>query len=116
MTDGDFLDWERWETERIEWAHPYELSRIGRERLKQAGESVDLQAGGEIAFILKKAIAGGLEQSPSEHAKALKALGQLWERLGDDKEALKMYREAEAAYEKAGVKRRISALEKKLSG
>ena len=116
MTDGDFLDWERWETERIEWAHPYELSRIGRERLKQAGESVDLQTGGEIAFILKKAIADGLEQSPSEHAKALKALGQLWERLGDDNEALKMYREAESAYKKAGVKRRIAALEKKLGG
>jgi len=113
MTDGDFLDREKWEVERIEWAHPYELSRIGQERLKQAGESLDLQSGAEIALILKKAIATGIDQSPSEHAKALKMLGDLWERLGDDREALDCFQQAEAVYPKAGAKRRIQALTKR---
>lgn len=116
MTDGDFLDRERWETERIEWAHPFELARIGSERLKAAGDDLDLRDGAEIAFILKKAIATGIDQSPSEHAKVLKTLGDLWERLGDDREALNCFQQAEAAYPKAGVKRRIQALRKQLEG
>jgi hypothetical protein len=114
MSDGDFLDWPRWEKERIDWAHPFELSRIGRERLKMAGENLDLQTGAEIAFILKKAIADGLDQSPTELAKVHKALGELWERLGDDQEALNAYRQAESVYTKVGVKRRISRLEERL--
>ena len=115
MTDADFLDRERWETERIEWAHPYELSRIGRERLKAAGEHIDLQSGSEISFVLKKAIATGIDQSPSEHAKVLKALGELWEKLGDDGEAVNCYEEAQTVYDKAGVKRRIAGVKNRLS-
>ena len=114
MTDGDFLDRERWEVEQIEWAHPYELSRIGQDRLKHAGASLDLQSGAEIAFILKKAIATGIDQSPTEHAKVLKTLGDLWERLGDDGGALNCFQQAEAIYPKVGVKRRIQALTKRL--
>ncbi len=116
MTDGDFLDRERWETERIEWAHPFELARIGSERLKAAGDDLDLRDGAEIAFILKKAIGTGIDQSPSEHAKVLKTLGDLWERLGDDREALNCFQQAEAVYPKVGVKRRIQALRKRLEG
>lgn len=116
MTDGDFLDCERWETERIEWAHPFELARIGSERLKAAGNELDLRDGAEIAFILKKAIATGIDQSPSEHAKVLKTLGDLWERLGDDREALNCFQQAQAMYPKVGVKRRIQALVNKDQG
>jgi len=114
MMDGDFLDRERWEVERIEWAHPYELSRIGQERLKQAGDNLDLQSGAEIAFILNKAISTGIDQSPSEHAKVLKTLGDLWERLGDEREALNCLQQADAVYLTAGVKRRIQKLRKRL--
>lgn len=113
MTDGDFLDLKRWETERIEWAHPFELAQIGAARLKDAGDSIDLRTGAEIAFILKKAIVRGIDQSPPEHAKVLKTLGDLWERLGDDREALNCYQQAEAVYPGAGVRRRIGALMKK---
>lgn len=116
MSDGDFLDHERWETERVEWAHPYELPRIGRDRLKAAGDALDLQTGAEIAFILKKAISTGIEQSPSEHAKVLKALGELWGMLGDDREALTYYEQADTTYPKVGVKRRIMSVKKRLGG
>lgn len=114
MTDGEFRDRERWETERIEWAHPFELARIGSERLKVAGDELDLREGAEIAFILKKAVATGIDQSPSEHAKVLKTLGNLWERLGDYHEALDCFQRAEAVYPKVGVKRRIQAMRKRL--
>lgn len=116
MTDGDFLDRERWETEKIERANPFELVRIGRNRLKAAGPNLDLRDGVEIAFIFKKAIATGIDQSPSEHAKVLKALGDLWEQIGDDREALNCFRQAETVYSKAGVKRRILTLTKKVQG
>lgn len=115
MTDGDFMDWERWETERIDWASAWELSHIGQERLKGAGEPLSLEEGAEIAFILKKAIATGISDSPSEHAKVLKALGDLWEKLGDDAEALKCFEEAQVVYEKAGVKRKIAAIQKRMT-
>ena len=115
MTDGDFMDWERWETERIDWASAWELSQIGRKRLKEAGDGLSLEEGAEIAFILKKAIAVGIQDSPSEHAKVLKALGDLWDKLGDDGEALKCFEEAQAVYEKAGVKRRIAAIQKRMT-
>lgn len=115
MTDGDFLDWDRWETERVDWASAFELSHIGRERLDRAGGALDLQDGAEIAFILKKAIATGIDEYPSEHAKVLRSLGELWERLGDDAEALRCFEQADAAYDKAGVKRRIASLRKRLS-
>jgi len=115
MTNGDFLDRDRWETERVDWAGAFELSRIGRERLDRAGDALDLQGGAEIAFILKKAIATGIEEYPSEHAKVLRALGELWERLGDDAEALRFYEQADATYDKSGVKRRIASLRKRLA-
>jgi len=114
MTDGDFMDWERWETERIDWASAWELSRIGQERLKGAEEPLLLEEGAEIAFILKKAIATGISDFPSEHVKVLKALGDLWEKLGDDAEALKCLEEAQDVYEKAGVKRKIAVIRKRI--
>ncbi len=61
MTDGTFLDLDRWESERIDWAHPFELSRIGEERLKAAGKDLDSKTGAEIAFVLKKAISSGVD-------------------------------------------------------
>lgn len=114
MTDGDFLDRDRWETERVDWASTFELSRIGHERLEGTGDELDLQLGAEIAFILKKAIAARIAEYPSEHAKVLRALGELWERLGDDAETLRCYEQADAAYDKAGVKRRIASLRKRM--
>ena len=108
MSDGTFLDQDRWETERIDWAHPFELSRIGQERLKAAGTDIDLKTGAEIAFILKKAIASGINENAFEHARTLKTLGDLWERLGDHQEALKCFEEAQSINPKVGVKRRIA--------
>ena len=113
MTDGDFMDWERWETQRIDWARPWELSKIGQERLKNARDPLSLEEGAEIAFILKKAIATGIDESPPQHSKALKALGDLWVRLGDDTEALKCFKEASNVHEKAGIKTRIAAIQKR---
>ncbi len=115
MTDGDFIDWERWETERIDWARPWELSQIGLERLKTAPDPISLEEGAEIAFVLKKAIATGISDAPPQHAKTLKGLGDLWVRLGDDNEALKCFEEASDVHEKAGVKMRIAAIQKRAS-
>lgn len=108
MSDGTFLDLDRWETDRIDWAHPFELSRIGLEKLKAAGKDLNLETGAEIAFILKKAIASGVDESKFEHSRTLKALGDLWERLGDNREALKCFEEAQSIDPKVAVKRRIS--------
>jgi len=110
MTDGTFLDLDRWEDERIDWAHPFELSRIGQERLEAAGSGLDVEKGAEIAFILKKAIAAGVDENAFEHSRTLKTLGDLWERLGDEREALKCFEEAQSIYPKIGVKRRIARL------
>ena len=110
MADGDFMDWERWENDRIDHGSPYEQMQIAKQRLEILGSGMDPQSAGEIVFIIKKAIANGLTETPTEHGKALRMLGELWETLGDLEEALKCYEEAISIYPKVGVKGKIKNL------
>jgi tetratricopeptide (TPR) repeat protein len=80
--------------------------------LATVGGEIDSEWGAEVAVMLKKAIAMGLDRSPYERARALRTLDELSEAKGDLSEALDCYKRAIALDSKVGLRRKIEAVRK----
>jgi len=106
--DGGFLDFSRYQTERVEDASPTELVLIVQEKLRES-VSADVD---KLLSLLERAYSEDLTEYPDYLALAHRLRGELYEVAGDAHRAIEAYRDALALNPKIGVKKRLSKLEK----
>jgi hypothetical protein len=109
---GQFVDKEKWEVERLNFASAFELSFIAKERLKQKGSSLGEEDAKEILSLLHSALVKGLDEYPNEKATIYRSVGEIKESLGNISEAILNYELALELNSKVGVKRRLEALKR----
>jgi hypothetical protein len=109
---GEFLDEERWQTERIKGANGFELSAIARERFQSLDKDVDPNTCSEILSLLEGALQRGLDDYPNEQAKVYRTMGEVFEVLGERSKAAEHYERALRLNPKVGVRRKLDALKK----
>lgn len=112
---GQFIDKEKWETERLNFASAFELSFIAKERLKEKGCNLREEDAKEILSLLHSALVKGLDQYPNEKATVYRTVGEIKESLGNISEAILNYEFALELNSKVGVKRRLEALKKNIN-
>lgn len=109
---GEFLDEERWRTERIKGANGFELSAIAGERFQSLDKDLDANTGAEILSLLEKALQRGLNDHPKEQAKVYRTMGEVFEALGRSRKASEHYERALRLNPKVGVRRKLEALKR----
>jgi len=109
---GEFLDSERWQTERIKRANGFELSAIARERFQSLDKVVNTETGEEILTLLEQALQRGLDNYPNEQAMVYRTMGEVFEALGEKLKAIEHYERALRLNPKVGIKRRLDTLRK----
>jgi hypothetical protein len=111
--DGNFLDSEKWEEERLESANGYELLNIAVEKRRHL-ESINanLAVNDEVIPLLKKA----LDMGVSEYCQATihRELGEAYQKLGMITEAIKNFEKAISLNPKIGVTKRLKSLKEAL--
>lgn len=118
LKTGDFLDRDRMEEDCIASDDAWSIMHVADARFKRIGNQLTPESGIEIVSLLKRAlavdIAVDIDDYPSCRAKVLRKLGEVWEKLGDDLEALIYYEQAIITDSKVGVKRRAASLKKRI--
>lgn len=113
--EGNFIDRERWEKERVNYASAFELSFIAKEQLKDAGGNLSPDKARELLSLLNRALEKGIDKYPNEQALIYRTIGETYESIGNTSEAIKNYELALQLNPKVGVKRKIVALKKEKS-
>jgi tetratricopeptide (TPR) repeat protein len=108
---GDFLDKEKWETERINYMSAFEISDIAIERFKEKKNVMNEAIAQEIIFLFEYALRKGLEY-PNEEALIYRTMGEIKESLGKIPEAIHYYELALEYNTKVGIKRHLDMLKK----
>jgi hypothetical protein len=109
---GQFVDKEKWEVERVNFASAFELSLIAKERFKEKNYNLGEKDAEGILSLLYSALVKGLDEYPNEKATVYRTIGEIKESLGNISEAIHNYELALELNPKVGVKRRLDALKK----
>ncbi len=105
--DGRFVDRERWEIERIEYASGYELVSIAEERVKRFDEPSKGELD-ETIQLLEKALQSDI--SENYQAMAHRLLGELWAKMDEISKAINELERAIEINPKVGAKRLLGKL------
>ncbi|HUT17416.1 MAG TPA: hypothetical protein VMW84_03870 [Acidobacteriota bacterium] len=107
---GQFVDKEKWEVERVNFASAFELSLIAKERFKEKYHSLNEADAQEILLLLERALNKGLDEYPNEKAAVYRTIGEVKESLGTIPDAIHYYEMALKLNPKVGIKRRLDIL------
>lgn len=109
--DGIFVDSDRWGKDRIKYASGFELVWIAQDRLKQYSNTrITPEDADDILKILNLALTKDLDKYPNEQANAYRAIGEIYDALGNLSLAIDKYEAAIRLNPKVGVKRRLDKL------
>ncbi len=106
--NGEFLDSDKYEKERIEDASSTDLVMIVKEKIKITSHEF-LPS---LLLLLDKALKGNLSEYHDYRALAYRLRGEIHDALNNYNEAITAYRKAIEIDPKIGVKRRLQKLEK----
>ena len=109
---GGFIDKDKWEAERINYASAFELSIIAKERYKEKATALNEGDAQEILSLLDLALKKGLDEYPNEKAAVYRTMGEVKESLGKTTEAILNYELALQLNPKVGIKSRLDMLKK----
>ena len=109
---GEFLDSERWQTERIKVATGFELVDIAKKFYKDLSKDLDPEKGEKILALLEEASRRGIDRYPRQLAVLHRTMGEVFERLGKRPEAIEHFKKALDIDPGIGVRRRLENLEK----
>lgn len=109
---GDFIDKDKWQAERINYASAFELSLIAKEHFKEKYHSLSEADAQEILLLLERALNKGLDEYPNEKAAVYRTIGEVKESLGTIPDAIHYYEMALKLNPKVGIKRRLDILKK----
>jgi len=111
--NGNFLDAERWEKERINFVSGYELLTIA-ETKKQQLESMnaDLSLYDDVIGLLKQALDKGVSENTQAHIH--RNIGGIYHKRGANSEAINHFETAMRLNPKVGVKKLLEKLKKGL--
>jgi len=107
---GHFIDKDKWEVERINYASAFELSIIAKERFKEKASPLSEGDAQEILLLLAQALKKGLDEYPNEKAAVYRTMGEVKESLGKIADAIHYYELAFKLNPKVGIKRRLDNL------
>lgn len=105
--NGDFLDSESYEKEKVEDASPTDLIIIVKEKIKNTPK----ESLSSLLLLLDKASKGNLSEFNDYRALAFRLRGEIHDVLGNYEEAIAAYRQAIEINPKIGIKRRLQKLE-----
>ena len=107
--DGNFLDEERWEKERINFASGYELLSIAEAKRQQLeSTNADLSLYDEVIDLLKRALDKGV--SENTQARIHRNIGEIYYKRGQNSKAIEHFEIAVSLNPKVGVKRLLDKL------
>lgn len=109
---GHFIDKDKWEVERIDYASAFELSIIAKERYKEKTSALSEADAQEILLLFDRALKKGLDEYPNEKASVYRTMGEVKEFLGKTTEAIQNYELALELNPKVGIKRHLDVLKK----
>jgi tetratricopeptide (TPR) repeat protein len=109
---GQFIDKDKWEAERINYASAFELSLIAKERFKEKGTGLSEADAQEILLLLGRALKKGLDEYPNEKAAVYRTMGEVKESFGEISDAINAYELALELNPKVGIKRHLDILKK----
>ncbi len=110
---GDFVDFNRWEKDRIKFASGFEIVSIVQEKLEKSSIGGLKQEDAEdLINMLTNALKNSLNDYPNEQAKAHRIIGEIYEKLGDLRLAIQEYELAIKLNPKVGLKRQLEKLKK----
>ncbi len=108
--NGNFLDKEKWETERINYLSAYEISDLAKERFKEKKNNMNEEIAEEIILLFERALEEGLYKYPNETAIVYRTIGEIKELLRNIPEAIHYYELAFEHNSKVGIKRHLKML------
>ncbi len=107
--DGTFIDSDRWEKERINFASGYQLLEIATEKKKQLEFiNADLQCYDEVIVLLKRALEKGV--SENTQARIYRTIGDIHYMRGEIAEAIEDFEVAIKLNPAIGVKKLLKKL------
>jgi hypothetical protein len=106
--DGNFLDSDRYEKERVEDASSTDLVFIVKKKIKETSQ----ESLPSLLALLDLAFKGNLSEYPDYSALAYRLKGEIHDALNNYSEAIAAYRQAIEIDPKIGVKSRLKKLEK----
>ena len=112
--EGNFLDKEKWETERIKYMSAYEISDIAKERFKEKKNSMNEKIAIEIISLFELALEKDLDKYPNEKARIYRTIGEIKELLGKIPEVIHDYEIALKHNEKVGIKHHLKILKENI--
>jgi tetratricopeptide (TPR) repeat protein len=112
--NGEFLDFELLNKERIKNANEFELYDIAREKLNNINNVLTEDNSKEILVLLNRALAKNRPQYSNQKATIHRLIGEVYEKLRNFKYAINHYEEALNLNPKIGLKKKLEKLKETL--
>lgn len=107
---GEFVDKEKWESEKINYMSAFEISGIAKNRFDMEKNNMNETLAQEILSLFEIALSKGLDKYPNEKAVINRTKGELMESMGKIDDAIHFYELAIELNPKIGIKRHLKEL------
>lgn len=108
--DGQFLNTEKWESEKINFMSAFDISGIAKERFYSEKNNLNETKAEEILSLFDTALSKGFDNYPNEKANIYRLKGEILESMGKIDVAINFYESAIELNPKVGIKRHLKEL------
>jgi tetratricopeptide (TPR) repeat protein len=108
--NGEFIDREKWELEKINFMSAFEISRIAKKRFVEEKYNLNATKAEKILSLFDTALSKGLDKYPKEKAIIYRTKGEIMESLGRTDDAIQLYELAVELNPKIGIKRHLKEI------